>query len=218
MTTFTMQAPTPAFTRISARDGSVYFSDAAGLVANVDIGDAFDLIQAGWQIVGPGFGNFSLNLLGGKNSDGSALAAAASSGKFGSTITLGTSICLISEVANNNAKTDTILFDVQMPNSFPAGKPPIIIVNQNHVIGSATLSVHTLAAHLYPTANDGTQLADVVATAAQNTSAAAADLTFLCTGASFQPNQRAILSLVMALTETSTHNANGQINSVRFSV
>lgn len=216
MPTLTMQAPNASYTQISARDGSIYRSDAAGLVSNVDVADAQDLINAGWQVIGPGFATFRESLFRARNSDGSAVAAAASSGKFGFTVTPGTTECLISEVANNNSKTDVVAFDIEIPASFPANYKPNVTVNCNHVIGSGTLSVHTIAAALYSTSDAGVQGSNIIVESAQNTPAAAGDVVFT-TNAGLQPGQRVMLVLTMVLTETSTHNTNGQINSVRFS-
>lgn len=215
MPTVTMQAPTPAYTKISTRTGNTYNSDSTGLVSNVDTKDIADLQSGGFTLVGPGYATFHARMLDARNIDGSVVAAAASSGKFGVAVTLGTSMVIVSEAANNATKTDSLMFDITLPASFPAGHTPSIIVNQNHVIGSGTLSTHTVAAHLYGQNDDGTQTADLVSTSAQNTTAAAGDLTF-ATSAGLQPGQRVVLELVMVLTETASSNVTGHINSVRF--
>lgn len=215
MTTVTMQAPDPSYTKITTRTGHTYYSDANGLTASVLAEDQLDLMAGGWTTVAPGFTNVRVALSDGKNADGSALAAAASSGKFGQTITLGTVSGLISEVANNNTKTDTVVFEVDLPDSFPGASSPDIIVNANHVIGGGTLTTHTIAAHAYKINDDGSQSADLVTTTAIATPAAAGDMTFHTSSLALVAGGRMMISLVLTLTETATSATHANINSVR---
>lgn len=214
--TFTMQSFSAAYNTVTGQSGSVYHSNATGLVANVLAADVASLQAAGFTIIGPGYGGFRVPLLNAKNSDGSVLAAAASGGKFGFAVTLGTSSNLVSQIANNSTITDTALWELQLPSSFLNGSSPSIIVNCNHVLGSGVLGAHTLALHAYPIADDGTQLADIVTTSGQNTPAAAADLTFATSTAALIANGRVIVTAVANIVETGTSAVSFKVNSLRF--
>jgi hypothetical protein len=218
MPTVTMQAPNAAYTTVATRTGNSYTSDSSGLVAAVQAEDVVDLLTAGYTLVLPGFAAFNIPLLSGRNTDGSSLAAAASAGKFGMTLTLGTDSRLVTQAANSSSVTDSVIWEVALPTTYPSGHNPTITVNMNHIIGAGTLSVHTVAVHAYPVNDDGSQDADIVTTAAQNTPASAADLVF-ATAASGEAiaNKRLVVEVVVALTETAASNVTAVINSVRLS-
>lgn len=218
MATVTMQAPSAVYTKITCRSGNSYSTDANGLVQNVAAADVLDLMSGGWTQVAPGFAAFPIALHHGRNTDGSTLAAAAASGKFGQTITLGTSSKLVSEVANASTITDSAIWDVVIPNTFPVGYNPTITVNCNHILGSGTLGAHTIAVHAYPVNNDGSQDADIVTTAAQNTPAAAADVAFSTAALSeLLAGGRVIVEATMQIVSTGAQAISGNINSIRLS-
>ncbi len=215
MTTVTMQAPDATYTSISTRNGNTYHSDNSGIVTGVETDDVVDLLKGGYQVVAPGYSALKLPLLNARNSDGSVIAAAASSGKFGISINAGTALALVSQAANASTITDTVVFEIDLPPSFPEGRSPSIIVNQNHVIGSGTLGAHTVAVHAYPISDAGAESSDVVTTSAQNTTASATDLTFITNVGSLAPGDRLHVSAVMTIVETGTQNVTGKINSIR---
>lgn len=212
----TMLAPGLNYTTVLGNSGTTYYSDSTGVVANVLPGDIASLQAAGFQIIGVGYGSFRARMLDARNIDGSALAAAASSGKFGYAVTLGTSGNLVSEAANNNTKTDSVMWELTIPTAFKSGSSPSIIVNGNHVIGAGTLTTHTLAVHAYVANDDGTQSADIVTTGAQNTLAAAGDTTFVTSSALVQAGGKIIVEAVVVLTETASSNVTYKLNSMRF--
>lgn len=215
--TLTMQAPAPVYTTLFGRSGTIYHSSATGLIPNVLASDVVDLITGGYTIVGPGYGQFHVRLGDGRNLDGSALAAAAATGKFGQTITLGTTSSLVSEAANASTINDSAIWEVTLPASFPAGTNPKIMANGAHVIGIGTLGAHTLAMHLYKVNDDGTQSADLVTTAAQNTLAVAGDTEFdTNTGGVLNPGDRVMLEAIAHIVETGTHAVTFNLNSLRF--
>lgn len=214
--TVTMQAPTASYTTITCRSGNTYHTDTNGLVQNVAAGDVLDLMAGGYTQLGSGFAAFGIRLTEGVNIDGSPLAAAAASGKFGNTITLGTSSALVAEVANGTTVTDSVMWDLTLPPSFPAAYNPTITVNCNHIIGSGTLGAHTIALHCYPVNNDGSHDADIVSTAAQNTPATATDVPFATAALSeLLAGGRVIVEAVANIVETSTHAVGFHINSIR---
>jgi hypothetical protein len=206
----------------ASRSGSRYTIGADGSLA-VDPNDVADLERAGWTVApregnsASGVGTIQLNLLKMRNTDGSAIAAAAAAGKFGCSISVGTSSALISEVANNNAKTDVIYDEIVLPSSYIAGQDLTLTVNAGVTIGSGTLSVRTLTASAYKIANAGTHGANLIATAAQTVANTVGDLVFTITGATLNPGDRLGIQLSLALTETATQNVSAKINSARLS-
>lgn len=200
--------------------------DANGFVS-VDAGDALGLVAGGYrwpdlpvgsQVINDtnGLAPIRVNAFHWKNSDGSAVAAAASAGKFGYAITLGTSLALVGEAANNNTKTDIAITEVVLPPNYIAGQDITVTVNGQYA-GAGTLTVKTVAVAAYRTADDGTEAASLVATAAQNLTNAAAETAFVVTGATLHPGDRLALKLTMVLTETAASATTGQVNSVRLS-
>lgn len=187
------------------------------------VGDVPGLIAAGFTMAdrtsnaATGIPTIRLPLLNGKNSDGSVVAAAAASGKFGATMTIGTSEVLLSEVANNNAKSDTVFYELSLPANYVAAQDLTLTVNGNYTIGGGTLSVKTLTATAYKMADAGTHGSNLIATAAATVPAAAGDMAFVITGTTLSPGDRVGIKLVMALTETASSNVTGQINSLRLS-
>jgi hypothetical protein len=215
---------TPGQTYIT-RSNNAYTADVNGNVAVVLAGrDVLDLEGWGAQVndstltpSANGLYAAPLTLLHARNSDGSVLAAAAAAGKFGVSITLGTSSFLITEAANSSTKTDTALFDTVLPRSYIAGQNVTITANVNYLLGSGTIGTHTVTFHAYRVAKDGTQAADMVATAAASVPAAAADVTAVITGTTLLPGDRVLITAVMVIQDTGASNITGQLNSLRLS-
>jgi hypothetical protein len=108
-----------------------------------------------------------LPLFTGKNSDGSSLAVSAAAGKFGISVTAGTSEYLLSEAANSNTKTDIVLLETMLPVTFIPGSNVTLSVNCNYNLGSGTVGTHTLTAAAYLLSDLGTMGSTIIATAAQ---------------------------------------------------
>jgi hypothetical protein len=214
--TVTMQSPGAAYTTvISTPSGTTYTSNANGLVANVNPIDVQSLMAGGWTIVAPGFSQLTVPLFSGKNSDGSALAAAAAAGKFGNSINLGTASGLVSQVANNSTVSDSLLFELALPEVFKDGYAPTINVDcQLNATTGATLSTKTLTAALYPVGNGGAQSANVVTTAAQAIPSAAGEIEFATSTEALLAGGRVMLELTAELIETAGTNASMTINSI----
>jgi hypothetical protein len=157
-------------------------------------------------------------LLNFKNNDGTPLAAAASAGKFGMTITLATAQFLLAEAAQANTKTDIALVEFVLPPTYvPATN--FTITTNSHYTGPGTVgAAHTTGLNVYKNAAAGTQGADINATAAISIGAAAADQAFTITGATLIPGDRVTVVLTMIVQETGGASAlTGRVNSVRVS-
>lgn len=158
-----------------------------------------------------------VNMANAYNTDGTVLTASASAGKFGKAWTFGTSESLVTEAANSNTKTDAVVFEHIVPDSYAAASNPSIIGNWSITIGSGTLSVKTLAFDVRKVADDGTQGSNLVTTAATaSTSNSATDYTFAMNGATLNPGDRLQIKATIVLTETGASNVTANLNSVRF--
>jgi hypothetical protein len=214
-----------AYQTFSVGSGTTYIADATGTVLNVPLNtDLRDLINDGGRVIDStstpsanGLFVMQFQLISGKNSDGTTLAAAAAAGKFGLTLTAGTSEILLSEAANSNTKTDIVIFEHQLPRNYIAGTNMTLTANAQFTIGGGTSATHTLGAAAYKCANAGTQGATLIATAAATLVAAAADYNYVITGTTLNPLDRILLSLTAVIQDSGASNVTGQINSVRLS-
>jgi len=220
MANVTMIAPTGATGIIHAsKTGNKYTLAADGTVS-VDTRDLPDLEAAGFSVVprngqaATGIGTVRLPLIHFKNSDGSVLTASPAAGKFGVSLTHGTSEALTSETANANTKTDIASIEFTLPQTYAAGQD--ITLNVNAKV-SGTLTTKTIAADARKVSDAGAHGSNLIATAAQVMGTTAADLTFTITGTTLSPGDRIALQLTMVITEGASANQTGTINSVRLS-
>jgi hypothetical protein len=151
-----------------------------------------------------------------KNLDGSALAAAASAGKFGQTVTLGTAQRLVSEAANSNTKTDDAVVEYILPQAYIAGQGVTATVNAS-ITGAGTLTTKTAQIKAYRVAADGSMGADIGPGAGVAITAGGADIPFAIAGATLNPGDKLLLEIETVLTETAASNMVANINSVRIS-
>lgn len=159
----------------------------------------------------------ALPLAQGRNTDGSALAAAAAAGKFGFSISLGTSLFLVGEAAQANTKTDDALFEFVLPPWYRSGANLTATVYAK-LTGSGTAGTKTVQVLCYKTATDGTQGADIGPAAASAINAAGADVTFTITGTTLNPGDKVVLKLETVLQETGgTSSITAQVGSLRLS-
>jgi hypothetical protein len=214
------------------RSGTTYTTDSSGNLGVLAAGvftsgilavDVTDLLNDGCGFAGSsqaqgatGLYATPIRLSEFKNTDGSALAAAASSGKFGYGITLGTGFNLVSEAANSNTKTDDAVFEYILPSNYVKGQNLTVTVNAS-TSGSGTLSVKTAQIKAYRIGTDGTSSADIGPGATQAITSAGADITFAVTGTPLNPGDRVLLQLETVLTETAASATFAKINSVRVS-
>jgi hypothetical protein len=209
--------------QVETSAGNSYAADATGTVSNVAFGqDLVSLLAVGGRTLDStltpsanGLYATPITLLHTRNSDGSTLAASASSGKFGVTVTLGTASYLVSESATSASKTDTALFDVVLPRNYIAGQNITLTTNAQYVLGSATVGAHTLTAHAYRMANNGTQGTDMIATGALSIGATAGDLVSTITGTTLNPGDRMLITVVEVIEDTGGAAITARLNSAR---
>lgn len=159
----------------------------------------------------------SIPLTDGKSDAGVPMTAAAGtpSGTVGVSRTAGTSLTLVGEVTSSSAKTDKVVFEIRVPDTYVAPIGGTFPVNINaSVSGSGTLTAAsttmTLAAY---SETEGVEAALTVS-AAQQIVAAGSVLTFNVTPTSaIAPGRRLLLELTMLVTSASGANT-GTINSV----
>jgi hypothetical protein len=210
----TLQNRAQANATVNGVSSATYVADADGVITSVN--------QPGWRYqtssdndTATGLAPTPLRFSEFKNTDGSALAAAAAAGKFGQSITLGTSQYLVSEAANNNTKTDDAICEYVLPANYVAGANLTVTVNAS-ITGSGTLSTKTANVKAYLNANNGTQGSNLGSGAAAIT-AAGADIAFTITGTTLTPGAKLTFELETVLTETASSNMVANINSVRVS-
>ncbi len=104
------------------------------------------------------------------NLDGSVLSAAASAGKFGFSITLGTSAGLVGEAAQGNTKTSDALVEAILPPWYVAASNIAVTVNAK-LTGAGVAGTHTAQIKAWRTAVDGSQGADLGPGVASNITA-----------------------------------------------
>lgn len=216
-----MKAPLAA-TPYTAASGNTYTSDANGYIAGVNVGDINGMEAAGCLLLVVTSGDgipypIELSLGDAKLPTGAPCAAAAAAGVFGYSVTLGTSYFLVGEATSSNAKTDICLFEFVLPANYKSGSNLTLTVNTNYTGGgTVTAASCTIAAAAYLQSDAGTQGSTLIATAAQQIAATAADYAFVITGTGLIPGQKLILKLTELVTSASGANT-GQINSVRIS-
>jgi len=149
------------------------------------------------------------------NTDGSALAAAASAGKFGFSITPGTQLFIVGEAAQANTKTDDAIIEAVLPPWFVSGSGITATVNAS-LTGAGVAGTHTAEVKAWRTANNGTQGVNLGPGVGVNITAAGADMTFAIAGATLNPGDRIMLELEVVLQETGgAATLTAVINSVR---
>lgn len=158
-----------------------------------------------------------LPLLEAKNVDGTTLSASASSGKFGLTVTPGTSEYLLTEAANSNTKTDVAIWEVVLPATYIAGSDITVTASTLYTLGSGTVGTHTLGFAAYLCADAGTQGSTLIATAAQTVPATVGDVTFTITGTTLTAGARLMLTATLIIQDTGGSNITARVNSVRLS-
>lgn len=152
------------------------------------------------------------------NADGSVLAAAASAGKFGYGVTLGTSFGLVGEVSNNNSKTDDAIIEYVLPAWYVAGQNLTVTVNAGiSTAGAPTYATKSAQVLAYRTASNGTQGADIGPGAASAITVAGADIPFTITGTTLNPGDKVVFKLETVLHDTGAVACNAVINSFRVS-
>lgn len=153
-----------------------------------------------------------LALTSGRNPDGSLLGTAASAGKYGFSVTVGTGEKLLGEVATSNTKTDTAIFEAVLPDNFVTGSAVALVVNAQQ---TGTATVKTIDASAYEVSDAGAHSADLVTTNAQSITTSAAEYSFTIDTTSLVAGDRLLISITSVATEAAAGNTNAQVNSLR---
>lgn len=194
--------------------GNSYTADpVSGIVLNVVVGDVLNMINSGCTPIAATGKASIIDLFSLKNSDGSALAAAAAAGKFGYTITAGSVFLLIGEVATSNTKTDIAIVDFKLPDSYVKGNNLVVGINCAEVGGAST--AQTMLLNAYRLNEDGTEGADICATAVQNLpTTTPAILNYTITGATLSPGDIVQLKLTAVVTEAAAGTIHAVIDAI----
>ena len=136
-----------------------------------------------------------------KNTDGSTLAASAAAGKFGLSITLGTSMFMVGEAAQGNTKTDDAIIEYTLPPWYVAAQNLTVKVYAK-LTGAGTAGTKTAQVLAYRTATDGTQGADIGPGTTSAITAAGADISATITGTTLNPGDKVVFKLEVVLQET----------------
>lgn len=165
-----------------------------------------------------------LPLFNGRQTTGAAIPAAATTGTFGCTVgtldgsgAAGQTAQLISEVANNANKTDTVIFDMTVPNAAFIGATFSLVVTARHTRagGSGTA---TIDASVRQISSAGVSSAELVSTAAQTlTVGSTVAYTFTVDSTGFDIGDRITIAIQAALTVGDANNNSVTIYSVKLS-
>lgn len=159
-----------------------------------------------------------LPLMLGRTGTGLTMTASAGAGVFGISNTTATSRQLSGEAANNNTKTDKVLWEYQVPSSYVAGQNLTITVNSNLTLNSGTNGASTILANAYLLADAGTSGATLVATAAASPTTTKTDYAFVVTGTTVTPGATLLIEVIGVTIESAAGGGIVQtLNSVRIS-
>lgn len=185
-------------------------------IKDFDARDAIDYLASRMSTTANGMptNGIRLRFLDFKNNDGTTLAVAASSGKFGLTSTPGTTLALLTEAANTNTKTDIAQIDFVLPTSYIAGSNITVTCHTAYTLGAGTVGTHTLAAAAYLNTAAGVQGTTLIATAAQSVPAADGAVAFTITGTTLTPGAYLLLTFTLVIQDTGASNITANINSV----
>jgi hypothetical protein len=166
---------------------------------------------------------FHISLLSVRNLDGSAVAASAAAGKFGvntpATFGAGTTApLLVSEVANNNTKTDVCIFEFTLPPEYVAGSAVTVNVRNQVIIGGGTLGgTKTMTLDAYKVSVSGVASANLGPSAYTLTSSDAT-AAFVVTPTGFVPGDRLFFQLQTAIQESASSAINQNITDINVSL
>ncbi len=150
------------------------------------------------------------------NADGSALVASSqASGAFLSVVTIGTEQYLKGEAAQNNTKTDTLIFEYVVPDFATSAADLTLTVNALYA-GTGTIGTKTMDALVYKISDAGLHGADICATTIKTLTNAAADYAFTITGTTLAAGDRLLVKLITVISESGNVNpVYSRINSAR---
>lgn len=132
--------------------------------------------------------------------------------------TVGTSVALQGEAAQNTTKTGASLFETVLPPEYVAGSALSLVVSVQRNVTDGTTLTTTIDAEVWKMNDDGTNSVDLCTTSVITfTDTTAADKTFTIGGALLNPGDRLLIRLTGVATEGGdTGTVQTQINSWRF--
>lgn len=149
-----------------------------------------------------------------RDATGVPLTATAASGAMGVSRTAGTSLFLVGEATSGDAKTDSAMWEFNLPSTYVAGSNVAVTVNCLYTgDGTVTAADCTMTVAAY-TETNGVEAALTVS-AAQQIGATAANKTFTITGTNLTPGQHVAIELTMLITSSADANT-GQVNAVSY--
>lgn len=164
----------------------------------------------------------NLPLFAGRQTTGAAIPAAATTGTFGCTVgtivgsgAAGEDAKLVSEVANNNTKTDTVIYDVMFPLSHFCGDSFTLSVRALHTraAGAGTVSIDAAVRVIN---SSGQTSADLCSTAAQTLTAGTASfVNFTIDSTDIDAGARLLIAITAVVTAGDANNNSVTINSIR---
>lgn len=158
-----------------------------------------------------------LPLTQGRSDTGLVMDATGAAGLFHIVNSTGTSLTLLSEAANNNTKTDYVLWELQIPEFYKAGANLTITVSAKYT-AAGTAGTKTILADCYLLASDGTSGTTLVATSAATLTTSTAEYAFTVTGTTLTPGARVLVRVKGVIQETAAGGNNTiTVNSVRIS-
>ena len=212
-----MQAPAP-YAQFQAQSGTSYTASSSGVINNVAVNDIVSLVNGGCLPISfsttDGISPRNLPLIDFKLATGLQLAATASAGALGLSVTEGTAVKLVGEAATGATKADAATTVINLPNTYATGSNFNVVLNANYT-GTGTNNASNASVAAYRQSSTGVSTALTVS-AAQNISGTAADYTFTVTGTPCLPGDAIWIVTSLSVVESGGTNAlTGQINSAR---
>ena len=140
-----------------------------------------------------------------RNIDFTAVSTSASAGCFGVTsggYSSGT-LTLISENANNNTKTDTLVFELSLPSNYVDAGTVSVSVYAKYT-ENGTVGTHTLDCQAYEVSTDGTAGGDICATTIKTLTTSFAAQSFTLTPTSLVQGDRVLVFIQGVIQETAS--------------
>lgn len=158
--------------------------------------------------------NGGLRLSDATSAAGLKLTGTAAAGAFGITMTPGTTLALVGEVASGSTVTDKVVFDLVLPAGFPTGKNLTVSVNAQAILtAGATLSASQVIVDAYSISSTGSSSA-TLAGGTITVGTVAATGTATITGTTLVPGSHLLVQLTGKAIETAGTAAHLNINSV----
>jgi len=197
---------------IAVTGGTLYVSSASK-GDSVDTGRVSALAQTFVPAAAGGLSR-NLPLLLGRTDAGLVMTGSASTGVFGITRSAGATCYLVGETTSSNAKTDKVVFDWRVPDSYVAGQAISVVVHAQYTGSGTVTGASTTVALAAYTESGGVETAIAGITAAQQITNADGAYTFSIPGAAgLVAGQEVLLEITLVITSASGANT-GQINSV----